>query len=124
MVEETKKEYETFENVKRPSRTMELFLGIIGGFFGLLGGIAALMIGSFGEAFNFAGYSDIMLLGTLAIVVSITGIIGAVLVKNKPKLGGILMILSGIIGFISIFVFYIIGGFFLVLAGILALVRK
>ena len=119
-----KGKYESFENIKKPSRTIELVLGIIGGFFGLVGGIAALFIGSFGEAFNFAGYSDIMILGTLAIVVSITGIIGAILVKKKPKLGGILMILSGIIGFISIFVFYIIGGFFLVIGGILALIRK
>lgn len=124
MVEEVKGKFESFENIKKSSRTIELVLGIIGGFFGLLGGIAAIFIGSFGEAFNFAGYSDIMFLGTLAIIVSITGIIGAVLVKNKPKLGGILMILSGIIGFISIFVFYIIGGFFLALGGILALVRK
>lgn len=124
MVEEVKERPEMMKTVKTSSRTLELVLGIMGGFFGLLGGIAALMIGSFGEAFNFAGYSDIMILGTVAIIVSITGVIGAVLVKNNRKLGGLLMILSGIIGFICIFVFYILGGFFLVLGGVLALIRK
>lgn len=124
VVEEVKEEAQILETVKKPSRTMELILGVIGGFFGLLGGIAAVMIGSMGQAFNFAGYSDIMILGIVAIIVSITGIIGAVIVKNNRKLGGMLMMLSGIIGFICIFVFYIIGGFFLVLGGVLALVRK
>lgn len=124
MVEEVKGEYNTLESFKKPSRTLELVLGIIGGFFGIVGGIAAVMIGSFGAAFEAAGYSDIVILGTVAIIVSITGIVGAVLVKNKPKLGGTLMILSGIIGFISIFVFYILGGIFLVIGGLLALIRK
>ena len=45
MVEEVKKE-ELIENLNEPSRNLELVLGIIGGFFGLLGGIGALMIGS------------------------------------------------------------------------------
>ncbi|MEN4017576.1 MAG: DUF4064 domain-containing protein [Methanobacterium sp.] len=124
MVEEVKEQSQVLETVKEPSRTLELVLGIMGGFFGLLGGIGAVMIGSFGEAFNVAGYSDIMISGTIAIIVSITGVIGAVMVKNKPQTGGIIMILSAIIGFICIFVFYILGGFFLALGGVLALVRK
>jgi len=124
MVEEVKEDYGIIEDIKKPSRTMELVFGILGGFFGLVGGIGALIIGSFGEAFNFAGYSDIMIMGTVAIIVSIAGIIGAILVKKNPKLGGILMILSGIIGFICIFVFYMLGGIFLVLGGLMALVRK
>jgi hypothetical protein len=123
MVEEIKRE-ELIENLKEPSRTLELVLGIIGGFFGLMGGIGAVLIGSFGSAFNATGYSDIMVSGIVAIVVSIMGIIGAVLVRNKPKLGGLLMILSGIIGFICIFVFYVLGGVFLVIGGLLALLRK
>ena len=122
MVEEV--ESQVLENVKEPSRTMELVFGIIGGFFGLVGGIAAVMVGSFGQAFNFDGYSVIVISGVVAIIVSITGIIGAILVRNNRKLGGLLMILSGIIGFICIFMFYILGGFFLVLGGVLALVRK
>jgi len=109
---------------KQPSRTLELVLGITGGFFGLLGGIAAILIGSFGEAFNIAGYSDIMVLGSVALIASITGIIGAVMVRSNPRWAGILMILSGVIGFICIFVFYILGGFFLVLGGVLALLRR
>ena len=105
MVEEVKEKPEMMKTIK-PSRTLELVLGIIGGFFGLLGGIAAVMIGSFGEAFNFAGYSDVMIQGTIAIIVSIIGVIGAVMVRNKPQMGGIIMMLSGIIGFICICLLY------------------
>jgi len=82
------------------------------------------MIGSFGEAFNAAGSSDIMIYGTIAIIVSITGVIGAVMVMNNPQSSDILMILSGIIGFICIFVFYILEGFFLVFGGLLSFLRK
>ncbi|MEN4006411.1 MAG: DUF4064 domain-containing protein [Methanobacteriaceae archaeon] len=121
MVGEIKEESRVLETVNEPSRTLELVFGIIGGIFGLLGGIAAVMIGSFGEAFNASGSSDIIVLGVVTIIVSIAGIIGAVIVRNNHKLAGVLMILSGIIGFICIFVFYIIGGFFLVLGGIMAL---
>lgn len=124
MVEKIKERYEAIDDIKKPSRTMELVFGILGGFFGLIGGIAAIVIGSFGEAFNFAGYSDIMILGTVAIVVSITGVVGAVLVKKNPKLGGSIMVLSGIMGFICIFVFYILGGIFMVIGGLMALIRK
>ena len=124
MVEEVKANSEPIENIKESSRTTELVLGIIGGIFGLLGGIAAVIIGTFFDAFGATGSSDIIITGSIAIIVSIIGIIGAILARNKPKLGGILMIVSGIIGFICIFVFYILGGIFLVIGGILALVRK
>lgn len=54
--------------------------------FGLIGAITVVMIGTFGQAFNFDGYSGIIISGAVAIIVYITGIIGAVLVRNRPNL--------------------------------------
>ena len=52
------------------SRTLELVLGIIGGVFGLLGGLAALVFSVFA--------TDILWLGISAILASILGIVGSV----------------------------------------------
>jgi len=91
---------------KETSRTLELVLGILGGIFGFLGALFAIFFGSFAGAFEVAGASDIIFYGVVAIFVSITGIVGAVIVysgsglmKHNVRWGSIIMIVSGVIGF-------------------------
>ncbi|MDI6841635.1 putative protein {ECO:0000313/EMBL:ADL58504,1} [Methanothermobacter wolfeii] len=97
------------------SRTLELVLGIIGGVFGLLGGLAALVFSVFA--------TDILWLGISAILASILGIVGSVYVRNNPRNGGVLLIVSAVWLLISISAFAIPGTVFLGLAGVLALLR-
>ena len=106
------------------NRTTEFVLGLIGGIFGILSGITALLVGGVFGAFNASGSGTIMGGGIVAIIVSIVGIVSGIIAKSKAKLGGILMLLSGIIGFISIFVFYILPGVLLIIGGIMCLVKK
>ncbi|OED03697.1 hypothetical protein A9757_05290 [Methanobrevibacter sp. A54] len=99
------------------SRTLELVLGIIGAIFGLLGGVFAIMLSSFGG-------TEIFALGISALLASIVGIVGSVYVKNNAKTGGIILIISAIWLLISISAYGILGFILLGIAGLIALIRK
>lgn len=101
---------------KETSRTIELVLGIVGGIFGLLGGILAFMFSVFA--------TDIATLGASAILASIVGLAGAVLILKNPKWGGIILVVSAIWLLISISLFGVLGAVLLGLAGSLAIFRK
>ncbi|KAF5071927.1 hypothetical protein DSECCO2_206880 [anaerobic digester metagenome] len=102
--------------MKETSRTIELALGMVGGIFGILGGIFAVMFGVFD--------SEITVLGVSAILASIFGIIGSVLVMKNPKVGGIVLIVSALWLLISISLFGILGAVLMGVGGLLAVVRK
>lgn len=102
-------------------RTTEFVLGLIGGIFGIFGFIA-MFIGGVDAAFN--GHSSIIGLGVGAIVLSILGIVGSVVVKGKAKLGGAFMTIAAIGGTICISMFYILPGVLLIIAGLMGLFRK
>lgn len=104
------------------SRTTEFILGLIGGIFGVFGGFIAMFVGGVDAAFN--GHSDIIGLGVGAIVLSILGIVGSVVVKFKPKLGGVFMTVAAIGGTICISMFYILPGILLIIPGLMGLFRK
>ncbi len=104
------------------SRTLEIVLGIIGGLIGFIGAFMALFIGSVDEALS--GNTQISGLGASAFLFSITAIIGAILVKFKPKIGGWLMLISGIAILISISLFGVVPFLFLVSAGLMGIIRK
>lgn len=101
-----------------------LALGIIGALFGFIGAIFAMGIGGIGAGFEADGASSIIKSGGVAALASLVGLIGAVLVFSKPKLGGWLMIGAASVGFVMIFMAYMIGGAFLLIAGILSLKYK
>ncbi|MBG9714221.1 DUF4064 domain-containing protein [Bacillus sp. CCB-MMP212] len=105
-------------------RTTEFVLGLIGGIFGVLGAVLALMIGGMGAAFEAEGADSIIGLGWAAVGLSILGIVGSVVVKNKAKAGGIMMTIAAIGGFICIFVFYILPGILLLIGGLMGIFRK
>lgn len=105
------------------TRTTEMILGIIGALIGFIGAFLALFMGSVDEAVN-NGTSELSGLGTGAFLFSATGLIGAIVVKFKPKLGGWIMLISGIAILISISLFGIVPMLFLVIAGLMGVIRK
>ncbi|HWO95763.1 MAG TPA: DUF4064 domain-containing protein, partial [Bacillus sp. (in: firmicutes)] len=103
-------------------RTTEFVLGLLGGIFGIIGAFIALFIGGVDAAIN--GSSNIIGLGWTAVILSILGIVGSVVVKGKPKLGGIFMLVAGIGGFICVSFAYILSGVLLIIAGVMGVFRK
>jgi len=101
-----------------------LALGILGAVFGLIGAVFALGLGSLGNSFGSQELASISKNGLVALVASIVGLVGAVLVFSKPRLAGWLMIGAGVVGFVVAFLAYIIGAIFFVVAGIMALTLK
>lgn len=105
-------------------RTKEFVFGLIGGIFGIIAGITALFVGGIGVVF---GLSDAGLVGSLgisAILFSILGIIGAIVVQKNGKIGGLLMTAAAIGGAISISAFYILPGILLIIPGIMGLIKE
>lgn len=110
--------------VKMGKRTTEFVLGLIGGIFGFFGAIIALFVGGLGGAFGASGASTIVGLGWGAMLLSIVGIVGSVVVKHKSKLGGWLMIISAVGGLICISFFYILSFVLLLIAGLMGAIKK
>lgn len=104
-------------------KTTALILGIIGGIFGLIGSAFAMFVGGLAE--SFAGDPDnIIGLSLIALLLSVSGIVGGSIARVNPKIAGIIMLISGIGGFICISMGYIIAGPLLILGGIFALVSS
>ncbi|MGZ4857406.1 MAG: hypothetical protein ACXVZU_03460 [Methanobacteriaceae archaeon] len=102
-----------YDESKIISRTIELVLGIWGGSLGLVGGIFTVTVSS-----------SSFVLGVSAIIASTVGIVGAILVINNPKPGGVVLIISAIWLIISNPIFGVPGTILLVIAGLLAVIRK
>lgn len=112
---------EGVEIKKEKSRTVELVLGLLGGIFGFFGALFAIGIGGLGGAFGMEEASKVVGLGFAAIVFSIIGIVGAVLVKSKTKIAGWLMVISAFGGLISISWAFLLPFILLLIGGIMAL---
>ena len=108
----------------KEKRTVEFVLGLIGGIFGIIGGILGLSVGGLGSALGSRDFASIFTLGVFAILFSILGIVGSIIVSYKHKLGGIFMIVASIGGLISISYVYILPFILLIIAGISGLIRK
>lgn len=105
------------------SRTSEFVLGLIGGIFGIISGFMAMMMGGIGKAVG-SGSGGLGTLGVWAILFSILGIVGAVTVKSKSKIGGWFMIIAAVGGTISVSMFYILPGILLIIGGLMGLIKK
>ena len=75
-------------------RTAEMILGVLGG---ILGGLFAISIGGLGVVFETTGASEIIGLGTAAVMLGIMGIIGGAIVNRNTKLAGSLMLYGEIL---------------------------
>ncbi|ASS77250.1 hypothetical protein CIG75_15585 [Tumebacillus algifaecis] len=90
----------------------------------MISAILAMFIGGIGQAFEADGAGTVTGLGWAALFLSILGLVGSILVKNKPKAGGVLMLIAGIGGIISISFFYILAGALLIIPGLISLFSK
>lgn len=105
-------------------KTTSFILGLIGGIIGIIAAFLAMMFGGVGAAFDADGSGSIVGLGFSALFASILGIVGSALVKGKPKVGSILMLISAVWGVVSISMFYIVSVVLLGVAGIMGLFIK
>lgn len=105
-------------------RTTEFVLGLIGGIFGILCAFIALFIGGVASAMEAEGASNVIGLGWAAVVLSILGIVGSVMVKSKAKVGGAMMTIAAIGGFICISFIYILPAVLLLIGGLMGIFRK
>ncbi|MBX6353726.1 MAG: DUF4064 domain-containing protein [Thermoflavifilum sp.] len=103
-------------------RTLELVLGLIGGIIGFFMSLFAQFFGAVDKALN--GSSEVSHLGVAAMLLSLLGIVGSIVVRFRAKLGGIIMLVAGVGVVISISLFGILPGLLLAIAGLLGLFRK
>jgi hypothetical protein len=101
-------------------RTAALILGIIRGVLGIIAGIAAMMIGGIGVAFEAEDAGMIGGLGFFAIIFGIIGVVGSALANRSPKLAAVLELAAGLLGFIAVSVFWIPAGLCLLTGALLA----
>lgn len=82
----------------------------------------AMFFGAIDEAVN--GSTEISNLAIGALVFSIVAIVGSIVVKFKPKFGGLLLLIAAIGGLISISMFFLLPFVLLLIAGLMGLIRK
>lgn len=99
-------------------------MGLVGGIFGIIAAIVAMMIGGLDAAFSETGTSDISTFAIVALLVSIVGIVGSAFSKSKPKLAGWLMLISAFVGFMSISMAYVLPGVLLAVAGFMGIFSR
>ncbi|MCW9134285.1 DUF4064 domain-containing protein [Bacillus paramycoides] len=105
-------------------RTTEFVLGLIGGILGILCALIALFIGGLNSALDSDGANTITALGWGAVILSILGICGSILVKTKAKMGGTMLVISAVGGLICISFFYILPAILLLISGLMGIFRK
>ena len=105
-------------------RTAEMILGILGGVFGILGGFFAITVGGLSAAFEVTGASEVVGLGTVAVLLGIIGIISGAIVNRNTKVAGSLMLFCGVAGFIAISAAWLVGGILLIAGGALSFLRS
>ncbi len=99
------------------------WIGIIGGFFGIIGAITALMIGSISESFTSGSGGNMIGLGLAALLFSIIGMAGGVF-ETRKKIGAPLMAIAAIGILFSIEMFGIIPFVFFLIGAVLILTSK
>jgi len=104
------------------SRTTEFVLGLIGGIFGIFGAFFALFFGTIDKAVS--GSGTISSLGASAFIFAALGIVGSIVVKFKPRFGGLLLLVGGIGILISISLFGVLPALLIIPAGLMGLLRK
>lgn len=102
------------------NRTVEFILGLFGGILGLFMALSFIIIGGL-----FSGFAMLVIVvGLAGVVFSVLGIVGSIVVKSKPKKGGILMLISAVGGSICFILLYVLPGLLLLIAGLMGIIRK
>ncbi|WP_052810145.1 hypothetical protein [Streptomonospora alba] len=100
--------------------TTALVLGIVGGVFGIIGGLAAMLVGGLGAAFEAQDSGSIVGWGFAAVFFGVAGIVGGALARGASKTAALLLLLSCVGGFIAVEMAWLIAGPLLIVGAGLA----
>ena len=85
--------------------TASMVVGILGGVFGILGALVAILFSGLGfPAFGSMG------LGYAAVYLGVLGIVGASLARSRPSVAARLQLIAGLAGFFAVSTMWLIGG--------------
>lgn len=97
-------------------------MSLIGGIFGIL---ASIIVMALGKVADFIGFdSSVTLLGFLALLFSVLGIVAGTMAKTRTKLAGWLLLVAGIGGFVCISMYFIVTGILYIIAGLMGVFAK
>ena len=102
---------------KTTTRTLEMFLGVVGSFMGVFSGSFLIFIKSVGQA-------QMSFLGFVAILASILGIFSSYYLTQNEELAGIGFLIATMFVIVGADHINVISALFLLAAGILTLFRK
>ena len=105
-------------------RIAALVIGIFGAMAGFAGALFAMVVGGIGEAFGADEGSSVAILGFVALVASIVGLVGAALALAKPRVAGGLMGVSAVVGLIATSLAYALATVLLLVAALLAFLGR
>ena len=105
-------------------RIASLIIGIFGAIAGFIGALLAMLVGGIGVALDESEGNQIVVLGMVALLMSIVGLVGAALAMAKPRAAAMLMALSAIVGIVVIFLAYIVAMVLLLIAAALAFLGR
>lgn len=101
----------------------ELATGLVGSILGILTIMLAVASGATGFTFNLHATFFGSVLNFVSPVFAVLAIVGVVLARHKPKLGGWLIIISAVVGFMAIPFLYLPSGIPLLTSGFMGLQR-
>jgi hypothetical protein len=99
-------------------RIAALIIGILGGLFGILSAVLALVVGGIG------GSGTVVGLGWSALVFCILGFLGAGLAMGRPRLGALILLIAAIGITISVSWFAVIAAPLFLVAALLAFLGR
>ena len=111
-------------------RIAALVLGVLGGIGGFIGALIALFVAGVAEvAGELSGEGagageEIAVLGLVAFVASVVGLVGGAIAIPKPKAAAVLMLVAGIAGLIAISVAFIPATILLLIGALLAFLGR
>ena len=96
-----------------------LAVGLSAGVLGVAAGLLAIFVGGAGLLIT-AEAGEIIWLGMVAVVLGITGSVGALTASSNPRLSAVVMTISGLGGFFAVTVFWFLPGILFLLGAWLA----
>lgn len=104
--------------------TTAMVLGIVGGVFGVLSALLALLVGGIAAGFEAEGGELVAGLGFAAIFIGVAGIVGGALAKSRPTWSAGLQLFACVAGFVAVSAAWLIAGPLLLLGAIFAFVGR
>ena len=110
-------------------RVAAMVIGILGAVITFIIAILFVLLGGLGDALGIGGSGGVVIMGWLTLIASIVALVGAILSKNTPMAGAIMMAVSAIPGIILIIqagipILFILGSLLLIVGAVLAFVAN